>query len=180
MTNTTSSNEEIKAATEQEQQKDEKKKAKTKSLSAQLEEAKQTAEEYKDLLQRLQAEFENYRKRTAESARISRGDGICDVIIELLPVIDNFERGLAVIQDQTSKSGMELILKQLKDILKKFDVCEIEAMGQAFNPDMHHAIAKEESGEAQDDGEIKVVEVYSKGYRNKTKILRPAMVKVSK
>lgn len=138
---------------------------------------KDKAEEYKDMLQRLQAEFDNYRKRTSENARISRSDGICDVIMELLPAIDNIERGLTLIKDESAKSGMEIILKQLLEVLKKFDVCEIKAMGEAFNPDFHHAIARDD--EDDNENENKVSEVYVKGYQRKTKILRPAMVKVS-
>lgn len=137
--------------------------------------ADEKVEEYKNFLQRLQAEFDNYRKRTSEFSKTSRNDGICDVVMELLPAIDNLERGIAAVKDESAKSGMELILKQLIEILRKFDVCEIVAMNEEFNPDKHHAIAKEE-GESD---EIKVTEVFLKGYQRKTKVLRPAMVKVS-
>lgn len=141
-------------------------------------ETKQKADEYKDMLQRLQAEFDNYRKRTQENSRVSRQDGICDVITELLPAIDNIERGLSLIKDQSARSGMEMILKQLVEVLAKFDVCEINAIGQTFNPEFHHAIARGEDNEG--GNEDKVTEVFMKGYQRKTKVLRPAMVKVSK
>lgn len=137
--------------------------------------AQRKADEYKDHLQRLQAEFDNYRKRTAENSRQSRSDGICDVIAELLPAIDNLERGIGAVADTSAKSGMELILKQLSEILTKFDVCEIKALGEQFNPDYHHAIARD--GEGGD--EHTVTEVYVKGYQRKAKVLRPSMVKVS-
>ncbi|MDD4316337.1 MAG: nucleotide exchange factor GrpE, partial [Clostridia bacterium] len=67
--------------------------------------AQRKADEYKDHLQRLQAEFDNYRKRTAENSRQSRSDGICDVIAELLPAIDNLERGIGAVADTSAKSG---------------------------------------------------------------------------
>lgn len=136
--------------------------------------AQKKVDEYKDHLQRLQAEFDNYRKRTAENSRQSRNEGICDVVTELLPAIDNLERGIAAVADQSARNGMELILKQLTEILSKFDVCEIKALGEEFNPDFHHAIAKDGDGE-----QPKVTEVYMKGYQRKTKILRPCMVKVT-
>lgn len=136
--------------------------------------AQKKVDEYKDHLQRLQAEFDNYRKRTAENSRQSRNEGICDVMTELLPAIDNLERGIAAVADQSARNGMELILKQLIDILSKFDVCEIKALGEEFNPDFHHAIAKDGEGD-----EPKVTEVYLKGYQRKAKILRPCMVKVT-
>ncbi len=136
--------------------------------------AQKKVDEYKDHLQRLQAEFDNYRKRTAENSRQSRNEGICDVVTELLPAIDNLERGIAAVTDQSAKNGMELIQKQLIEILAKFDVCEIKALGEEFNPDFHHAIAKDGEGE-----EPKVTEVYMKGYQRKAKILRPCMVKVT-
>lgn len=137
--------------------------------------AEEKVEEYKNFLQRLQAEFDNYRKRTSEHSKISRNDGICDVIMELIPAIDNLERGISVIKDESAKNGMELIHKQLIEVLTKFDVCEIQAINEEFNPDKHHAIAKEEGNK----DENKVSEVFLKGYERKAKTLRPAMVKVS-
>ncbi len=138
-------------------------------------EADKKAEEFKNLAQRIQAEFDNYRKRTNDAIRISRNDGINDFLIELLPVIDNFERGLDAICEKSSRDGVELIYKQMLEILKKYDVEEIEAKGQEFNPNFHHAVAQEEDAENSN----KVVEVFLKGYKRKDKVLRPAMVKVA-
>lgn len=144
-----------------------------------VEEKKEIVEEtidYKDMAMRIQAEFDNYRKRNNESIRISRSEGIADVIIELFPAMDNLERGLDSIKDEKAKSGMELILKQLNEILTKFDVAEIEALGKEFDPKYCHAVAQEEDSE----NENKVTEVFIKGYQRKNKVLRPAMVKVAK
>ena len=144
-----------------------------------IEKAKQEAEDYKNHLQRLQAEFDNYRKRTAENSLCSRTDGICDVIVEIIPAIDNLERGIEAVKDKSAKSGMEIILKQLREILAKFDVCEIKALGESFNPDLHHAIAKEDQDKDKESDNM-VTEVFLKGYQRKAKVLRPAMVKVTK
>lgn len=138
-------------------------------------ETQKKIDEYKDMAQRLQAEFDNYRKRNNESVRIARSDGINDVICALLDVIDNFERGISTVTDENAKSGMELIYKQILALLTKFDVVEIEAKGKEFDPKFHHAIAQCEDGEKANT----VVEVYQKGYKRKDKVLRPSMVKVA-
>lgn len=138
--------------------------------------AQKKINEYKDIAQRLQAEFDNYRKRNNESVRIARNDGINDVVIALLPVLDNFERGIATIEDDAAKNGMELIYKQTVALLKKFDVDEIDSLGKEFDPKLHHAIAQ-----CEEEGKNNViVEVYQKGYKRKDKVLRPSMVKVAR
>lgn len=138
-------------------------------------EANKKADEYKNLVQRIQAEFDNYRKRNTESIAVARNDGINDVISTLFPVLDNFERGLNAIVDENAKSGMELIYKQILSIMTKFDVEEINALGEEFDPKYHHAIAQCEDEENTN----KVVEVYQKGYKRKEKVLRASMVKVA-
>ena len=137
-------------------------------------EVKDVAAEYKDMLQRLQAEFDNYRKRNAESVKIARNDGINEMILELLPVMDSFERGIASLED-SAKSGMELICKQLSNLFTKYEVVEIPALGEEFDPNVHHAIAQ--CDDAENAG--KVVEVFQKGYKRKNKVLRASLVKVA-
>lgn len=136
--------------------------------------ALKAVDEFKDMAQRIQAEFENYRKRNVEAVKNSRNDGIEDVIIALLPVIDNFERGMSVVDDN-ARTGMELIYKQIISVLDKFEVKEIEALGTEFDPKFHHAIAQAEDP----DNANKVVEVFQKGYVRKNKVLRPSLVKVA-
>lgn len=138
-------------------------------------ETQKKIDEYKDIAQRLQAEFDNYRKRNNESVSIARSDGINDVICALLDVLDNFERGIASVDDEKAKSGMELIYKQMLALLIKFDVVEIEALGKEFDPKLHHAIAQCEDSEKANT----IVEVYQKGYKRKDKVLRASMVKVA-
>lgn len=136
--------------------------------------AKQVSE-FKDMAQRIQAEFDNYRKRNAESVRNARNDGIDEIITALFPILDSYERCLQSITDENIKNGVNLIYKQLTSVLTKFDVAEIAALGQNFDPKYHHAIAQCEDKENAD----KVVEVFQKGYQRKDKILRPTMVKVA-
>ena len=138
-------------------------------------EAQKKIDEYKDIAQRLQAEFDNYRKRNNESVRVARNEGIDDVICSMLEILDNFERGIAAVEDERAKSGMELIYKQMLALLSKFDVVEIEALGKEFDPKFHHAIAQCEDKEKSNI----IVEVYQKGYKRKDKVLRASMVKVA-
>ena len=132
------------------------------------------AEEYKDLLQRLQAEFDNYRKRTLESSKNARNDGINEMITELLPIMDSFERGIASLED-SAKSGMELICKQMNNLFTKYGVEAIASVGETFDPNVHHAIAQ--SDDPENAG--KVVEEFQKGYKRNNKVLRAALVKVA-
>lgn len=160
-------NEVIKAETTEEVVKEE-------EVNAELEQALKKADEYKDLAQRVQAEFDNYRKRNNEAVKVARNDATDDVISKLFPVLDNFERGISAVED-SARQGMELIYKQIVGILEKYEVKEIEALGAEFNPEYHHAIAKCDDGEKENV----VVEVFQKGYIRKNKVLRPAMVKVA-
>lgn len=132
------------------------------------------ADEYKDLLQRLQAEFDNYRKRNAESVKTARNDGINEMILELLPIMDSFERGISTLEE-SAKGGMELICKQLSNLFKKYEVEEIPSVGEEFDPNVHHAIAQCDDA----DNAGKIVEVYQKGYKRKNKVLRASLVKVA-
>ncbi len=144
------------------------------SDDAEITDKKSEADEYKDMLQRLQAEFDNYRKRNQESIKTARNDGINEMILELLPVMDSFERGLGTVEE-SAKAGLELICKQLGNLLTKYGVEEIDALGKDFDPNYHHAIAQCEDAENAN----KVVEVFQKGYIRKEKVLRAALVKVA-
>lgn len=140
-----------------------------------ISEVDKKADEYKNMAQRIQAEFENYRKRNSDAVKMARYDGNNDIILAVLPVIDNFERGIALLEG-SAKTGVELIYKQLLAVLSKYEVEEILAMGEMFNPEMHHAIAQ---CEAEDCSTNVIVEVFQKGYKRKDKVLRPSMVKVA-
>lgn len=131
---------------------------------------------------RLQADFANYKKRTAsEKLQISEVVKM-DVLGRILPVIDNFERALKAPTDAVSDDvhsfieGYEMIYKQLMTVLEKEGVTKIEAVGKPFDPNYHQAVMRVPSDEYDDDI---VVEVLQEGYLLGEKTLRPAMVKVA-
>ncbi len=149
-------------------------------------EAEDTAEEDADekLAQmeeqyvRLFAEFDNFRKRTAKEKLETYNDATAKCVEQLLPVVDNFERAIdAPCTDEQYKNGMMMIFTQLKNQLDKLGVEEIEALGAAFNPNIHQAIKQAEATE--EFPENTVCEVFQKGYKLKDRLIRPAMVAVA-
>ncbi|MGO3752344.1 MAG: nucleotide exchange factor GrpE [Peptoniphilaceae bacterium] len=132
----------------------------------------------KDSLARLQADFANYKRRTENEKSQYIELGKSKIVNELISVVDNFERALELeVQDVNFRKGIELIYNQLLDLLKKNQVTEIESKNLKFDPNLHHAVLTEEV-----DGfeEGTVIDVLQKGYMIGDKVLRPAMVKVSK
>ncbi len=132
-------------------------------------------EEYKDLAQRTQADFDNFRKRNAESVKQARIDGGNDVVISILPVLDTVEIAINMINDEATKAGVQLIQKKFQEVFAKYGIKEIEALGKEFDPNLHNAIMQVE--DAENAG--KVVEVLQKGYTRDGKIIRYSMVKVA-
>lgn len=131
-----------------------------------------------DRLARAQAEFENARRRAAKEQQDFRDFAMADAIKSLLPVVDNFERALQSKSEAADfRAGVELIYKQLRDVLTKLGVQVIEAKGQQFDPHVHEAIEMVETSEAADH---EVLEEWQRGYKFKDRLLRPAMVKVAR
>jgi len=131
-----------------------------------------------DRLARAQAEFENARRRGAKEQQDFRDYAAADAIKALLPVIDSLERALQVKSDGGDfRSGVELIYKQLQDVLAKLGVRAIAAKREPFDPHVHEAIEMVETTEAPDH---QVLEELQRGYKFKDRLLRPAMVKVAK
>ncbi|MCI8549840.1 MAG: nucleotide exchange factor GrpE [Lachnospiraceae bacterium] len=137
-------------------------------------------EDLTDRLKRNLAEFENFRKRTEKEKAAMYEVGAKSVIEKILPVVDNFERGMATLNEEEAHSpfaeGMDKIYKQLLTTLESLDVAPIEAVGQEFNPDFHNAVMHVEDGEA---GENIVVEEFQKGYLYRGSVVRHSMVKVA-
>ena len=135
----------------------------------------------KDRLVRQMAEFDNYRKRTEKEKTQNYEIGASDFILKLLPVIDNFERGLAAVakedKDTSFVQGIEMIYKQLIKLLDDEGVKEIEALGKEFDPAFHNAVMQQES-EEYDSGVV--MQVLQKGYMYKDRVLRHSMVMVAK
>ncbi|WP_138159293.1 nucleotide exchange factor GrpE [Peptoniphilus catoniae] len=135
-------------------------------------------EDLKDNFVRLQADFINFKRRTEQERSDYIELGSIKVLNNILLVVDNFERALeSQTQDENYKNGIELIYKQIIDLLGKFDVVEMEAENKDFDPNLHHAVMVEEKDGVK---EGIVLEVLQKGYMIGKKVLRPAMVKVSK
>lgn len=171
-------NEEIKEEKKAEEPKEHKKEHKK---DKKLEELQNEINTLKDKNMRIAAEMVNtLRRKDEETNRLLKYSNE-SLITELLPVIDNFERALNV--DVTSndvesyQKGMTMIYNSLKNILEKFEVKEIEAIDKEFDPSYHQAVMQEEK---EGTKENIVIEVLQKGYTYKDKVIRPAMVKVSK
>lgn len=137
-------------------------------------------EELTDRVKRQMAEFENFRKRSEKEKAGMFELGAKSVIEQILPVIDNFERGLAVLSEEAKADpfaeGMEKIYRQLMETMDKLNVKPIEAVGAEFNPDLHNAVMHIDDEEA---GENIVVEEFLKGYKYNDQVVRHSMVKVA-
>ena len=137
-------------------------------------------EELEDRVKRQMAEFDNFRKRTEKEKSHMYEVGARDVIEKILPVVDNFERGLAAVPEEERTNpiieGMDKIYKQLMTVLTDLGVAPIEAAGQEFDPNLHNAVMHIEDEEL---GENIVAEEFQKGYTYKETVIRHSMVKVA-
>ena len=136
-------------------------------------------EELSDKLKRQMAEFENFRKRSEKEKAQMFSAGARDVIEKILPVIDNFERGLAAVPEDEKTAfsdGMDKVYKQFTMTLEQMGVTPIETVGREFNPDFHNAVMH-----VEDDsfGENEIVEELQKGYMYQDTVVRHSMVKVA-
>ena len=140
-----------------------------------LSEVERERNEYLDTLQRLQAEFENYRKRVAKSSEDAAVRAAGSIVVTLLPVLDAFDLAQAHFEDSTSDEAAALTQSRslLLETLRKDGLERIDAVGVAFDPQVHDAVAHE-----QGDGEQIIDEVLRAGYLWKGAVLRPAMVRV--
>ncbi len=136
--------------------------------------------ELTDKVKRQLAEFENFRNRTEKEKSQMYAIGAKDVIEKILPVVDNFERGIKSIPEEEKESpvanGMEMIYKQLMTVLTDLGVTPIEAVGQEFDPGLHNAVMHVEDEEL---GQNVVSEEFQRGYKYKDAVLRHSMVKVA-
>jgi molecular chaperone GrpE len=143
-----------------------------------LERLKTERDSLYDRLARLQAEFDNFRKRQWREQQEFRDYALVDALKSLLPILDSFERALA--HDgggEEFRAGIELIYRQLQDTLAKLGVTPIPAQGQRFDPNLHQAVQMVETTEAKDNH---VIEELQRGYKIKERLLRPAMVRVAR
>lgn len=144
------------------------------------EKLKEQVSELNDKLLRQMAEFENFRKRSEKEKDSMYENGARSVIEKLLPVVDNFERGMGTLTDEDKETafakGMEMIYKQLMDELDKMDVKPIDAAGKEFDPNLHNAVMHVDD---ESLGENVVVEELQKGYTYRGTVVRHSMVKVA-
>lgn len=148
------------------------------SAASEVQKLKAERDALLDRLARLQAEFDNARKRAVREQQDFKEFAAADAIKTLLPALDSFERALQTPARQLEefRSGVELIYKQLQDALQKLGVSSIPAKGQQFDPHQHEAIELVETTDAPDH---QVIEELQRGYKLKNRLLRPAMVKVA-
>lgn len=148
-------------------------------LEKKLDEKDKEIEEYLESLKRLKAEFDNYRKRVDREKEEFKKYAKEEMILQLLDVVDNFERALAVDVDENEQlyKGIKMIENQLKDVLKKEGVEPIEAIGKPLDPTCHEAVMQERRDDCEDS---EIVEEYQKGYLLNGKVIRHSKVKVAK
>jgi molecular chaperone GrpE len=147
---------------------------------SELERAEAQAAEYLDQLQRTQAEFANYKKRLEREREEFISLANAALISKLLPILDDLERALQTVPDSpqslTWVEGIALIERRLRMILEQEGLADIKAVGEQFDPELHHAVVREETTE---QGEDTIVGEMQKGYRLHDKVLRPSMVRVA-
>lgn len=150
----------------------------TNPLEKKLEEAEAKTAEYLAMAQRVQADFENYRKRNESVRADAYADGRKDVAALMLPVLDNLERAVEAATescDEALKNGVELVLKQMNDLYQKLEVTPIDRLGEKFDPNLENAVLQ---GNEEDGEPGTICQVLQKGYRMGDRVLRHAMVKV--
>lgn len=150
------------------------------AINKEVEELKRQSEDNYNRLLRMQADFDNYKKRVAKEREDMYSTALETIVGQLLPVLDNMERAKAAFRndqlDEKYISGVEMVSKQLIDVLEKNGVKEIEALEKDFDPNFHHAVMQT-PGEEEDENKVK--EVFQKGYVLGSKVIRPTLVKVS-
>jgi molecular chaperone GrpE len=154
--------------------------APTASDPSELADLQRERDELKDRWLRKSAEFDNYRKRIERERREQADQAIVELLQDVLPVVDDFDRALTVDAGEGSaayRKGVELIHGKLHDLLRRYSVTPIQALGADFDPNLHQAVIQEVSPEHR-EGEV--IGELQKGYMIKDRLLRPAMVKVAK
>ncbi|MFD7521119.1 nucleotide exchange factor GrpE [Paenibacillus chitinolyticus] len=150
------------------------------ATNTELDELRKAAEDSQQRLLRAQADFDNFRRRTRQEKEEFAKYASLKLIEQMLPVIDNFDRALVSSREtqdfEALTKGIEMVYRQLEQVMTQEGLTPIEAVGQPFNPEFHQAIMQVESDEHE---EGIVVEEVQKGYMLKDKVIRPSMVKVS-
>lgn len=162
--------EEVATERKEEQQED--------SKTTEMEELKKQVEDYKDKWIRNVAEFDNYKKRTANDWKKGYDEGIASVIVKILPVGDNLDYALGLGLDQKTEDGIKAIKKKFLETLESLEVVEIDPLGKQFDPNEAEAIMQADGDEGEESGTVK--QIFQKGYKRQDKIIRYAKVSVVK
>lgn len=147
------------------------------AFQAKLEETENALAEKEKQYQYLAAEYDNFRRRSAKEKTDAYSKAKADAALAFLPVFDNLQRALATpCGDEAYAKGVEMTMTQLRQVLEKLGITEIEALGQSFDPNLHNAVMHVEDDSV---GESTVVEVFQSGFKMGDKVIRFAMVKVA-
>ncbi len=143
-------------------------------LAKKIEELEELIRQKDDQHLRMAAEYENFRRRSREEKDALYGDAVADTVGELLPIIDNLERAALYDDGEKVKEGLAMTLKSVEAVFSKLKVEPVGEVGETFDPNLHNAVLH-----AEDDtlGEGEIVDVFQKGYKKGSKIIRFAMVK---
>ncbi len=142
-----------------------------------LEKMNRELEETTDRLKRLMAEFENYKKRSSKEREMLYNSLVADIVSAILPAVDNLEKAVQTeTEDKQYKQGIELVDKQIKDVLNSFGVKKIESKGQKFDPEVHEAVNHVEDPNL---GEQEIKDEFRAGYKIGNKVIRHSMVIVA-
>ena len=147
---------------------------------AEIEKLKEEKDDVYNRLLRLQAEYDNFKRRTQKEKEAERKYKAQDIVTDILPVLDNFERALQVEKTEETAGlidGISMVHRQLQDALTNNGVEAIDTVGEEFDPNKHHAVMQVEDDSVESNH---VVEELQKGYLLKDRVIRPAMVKVNK
>ena len=139
---------------------------------------KTRSEELSNLVNRMQADFDNYRKRNADLNKKQKEDGMVVIIEKVIPVLDVLKQAITMITDEKVAEGVKMIYRQITEMLSSFGVTEIPALGEQFDPNLHNAIMQVKVKEPEKVNTV--VEVFQKGYRMGDRIIRHSVVKVAK
>ena len=148
-----------------------------KQEKTELELKQEELDDVTDRYKRVLAEFENYKKRSSKERESLYNSILADVVEVMLPVVDNLENAAKVeTEDENYKKGVEMVLKQFKDVLQSKGVEKIKTVGETFDPELHEAVSSIQNEEL---GEKEIAEEYRKGYKIGTKVIRHSMVVVA-
>lgn len=169
-------NEEEKEGLEDKKDKKECKESKKRELQKQVEQLTAALSEEKDRYARMFAEYENFRRRSQKERENVYADAYAEALGEVMPMVDNLERALQCGEGEQLHKGLEMVMNQFQEMLKKLGIETFGEKGDTFDPNIHHAIMHEDDENLPENS---IVEVFQRGYKKGERIIRCAMVKVA-